>query len=324
MGEEKKFTKIYYATDIHGSNRAFKKFVKAAKFYKADVLVLGGDITGKMIVPMVKQRDGSIKTSLFGQEKILKDETEAKIVEGDIRDSGYYPFYSSQEEINEIEADKSKLKDLFTKLMHDSVVSWVDYTQEQLKGTNVICYITGGNDDHQSIVDAIKETDNVKNPDNRVVQIDGLHEMVSIGWSNPTPWKSPRECSEEDLSNRINALVSQVDNMENCVFNFHAPPLNCVLDVAPLLDTSVYPPKAVLKLGQQVLTNVGSSSVRVAIEKYQPPLVLCGHIHESNGVCRIGKSLVINPGSEYGEGILKGAIVNLADKKVLSYQLVSG
>jgi Icc-related predicted phosphoesterase len=97
-----------------------------------------------------------------------------------------------------------------------------------------------------------------------------------------------------------------------------------VLDVAPLLDTSVYPPKAVLKLGQQVLTNVGSSSVRVAIEKYQPPLVLCGHIHESNGVCRIGKSLVINPGSEYGEGILKGAIVNLADKKVLSYQLVSG
>ena len=49
-----------------------------------------------------------------------------------------------------------------------------------------------------------------------------------------------------------------------------------------------------------------------------------GHIHESRGTFKLGKTLCINPGSEYTEGILRGSLIELRGGKVRSQQLTAG
>jgi hypothetical protein len=320
---DKKFTKIFFATDLHGSGRCFEKLLSAAKFYKADVLVLGGDLTGKMLVPIVDLGDGTFKADYVGGKTVHGDE-EVKSLEKEISDSGYYSYRCSKTEMDDLKASKEKVDQLFINIMKETLVSWVERAEPFLSELRVTCYLTGGNDDHQEIVDAIRDTPHVKNSDNKVVKIDQLHEMINLGWSNITPWKCPRDHSEEDLEAAMESLVSSVTDVQNCVFNVHTPPIDCGLDTCPKLDESVYPPKPVFDKGQAVMIGGGSTSVRRAVEKYQPLVHLCGHIHESRGTTKIGKTLVINPGSDYPDGVLRGAIVNIGDKKVVSSQLTSG
>jgi Icc-related predicted phosphoesterase len=316
----KRFTRIFFATDIHGSERCFRKFLSAAKVYKADVLILGGDITGKIVVPIRELGNGKYKAMYLGKEQVATTPEELGHLKELIADSGYY-----YELVPDAQGDLSgeALDKVFLKAMKETLARWMDYAEKILGGTETVCYVTGGNDDLQEVVDGIHETDHVKNPDNKVVKIDSLHEMASLGWSNFTPWKCPRECSEEDLNSRIEKIVPSVSDPSNCVYNFHTPPIDCGLDTAVKLDESVYPPKPIIKSGEPLRFGAGSSSVRTAIERYQPLLDLCGHIHESRGMCKIKKTLVINPGSEYTEGILNGVLVNISDKKVLSWQLTS-
>ena len=320
---EKKFTKIFFATDLHGSGRCFNKLLSAAKFYKVDVLVLGGDLTGKMLVPIVDVGDGTFKADYLGG-KTIRGSEEVKTLEQEISDSGYYYYRCSKAEMDELKSSKDKVDNLFMSIMKESLMKWVDRAEPLLSDLGVTCYLTGGNDDYQGIVDAIQDTPHVKNADNKVVKIDQNHEMVNLGWSNMTPWKCPRDHSEEELEAAIEKLVSSVADVENCVFNLHTPPIDCGLDTCPKLDASVYPPKPVFYKGQAVMTAGGSESVRREIEKYQPLVHLCGHIHESRGTAMLGRTLVINPGSEYSDGVLRGALVNVEDKKVLSWQLTSG
>jgi len=322
---EKAFTRIFYATDVHGSELCFKKFLSASKIYKANILILGGDVTGKMIVPIIRQSDESYRCDFVGRELVAKTDEEARRIEENIRDSGYYAYYSTPKEIEELQTDKVKLDKLFREIMRDTFLRWVKMAEERLKETDTVCYITGGNDDHQEVIDAFKDTEHVKNPDNKVLYIDETHEMASLGWGNPTPWKAPRDCSsEEELGQRVEKLVSQIKTVENSIFNFHIPPKDSGLDDAPLLDTSVHPPKPLVRGAQQVFAAVGSSSIRKVVQELQPLIMLTGHIHESRGTAKIGKTMIINPGSEYSQGILRGALVNLADRKILSYQLTSG
>jgi len=320
---DKKFTRIFFATDLHGSGKCYEKILSAAKFYKVDVLVLGGDMTGKMLVPIVDYGDGTFKADYIG-EKTLHSQDEVKSLEREITDSGYYPYPCSKTEMDELNASKEKVDKVFMNVMKDALAKWIDRAEPFLSELGVTCYLTGGNDDYQEVVDAVRDTSHVKNADHKVVKIDELHEMVNLGWSNPTPWKCPRDHTEEELEAMMEKLVSSVSDKEDCVFNVHVPPINCGLDTVPKLDDSVYPPKPVISKGQAVMIGAGSTSIRNAIEKYQPLVDLCGHIHESRGTTRIGKTLVINPGSEYPEGVLRGAIVNIGDKKVLSFQLTSG
>ncbi len=153
----------------------------------------------------------------------------------------------------------------------------------------------------------------------RVVDVDGWS-MISTGWSNPTPWKTHREDTEEQLAERIEGIVREIPDPARAIFNLHCPPYKSGLDEAPAIDAD-------LKLlhGGRALRPVGSTAVRQAIERHQPVLSLHGHIHESKGAIKIGKTLAINPGSAYEEGMLMGAIVQLdARKGVKSYQLVNG
>jgi Icc-related predicted phosphoesterase len=320
----KKFTRLFYATDIHGSYRCYKKFLATSKFYDVDVLVCGGDITGKRVISIVEQPNGGYVSNFLGRDTILKSRDEAKLEEARIRDAGFYPYYSTRAEVEELQADPTKLNLLFVQVMKQTLNEWIELAEEKLGGSRTICYITGGNDDYPEIIEGLRETEHVKNPDNKVVKIDDIHEMASIGWSNLTPWHTPRECSEEELEERIGKFLVEVHQMNNCIFNFHVPPIDSTIDTCPKLDDSVFPPKPIMRAGSPVVFGAGSKAVRDAITKYQPLLGLHGHIHESRGVYKIGKTICINPGSEYMEGILRGVIVTLGNQKVMGYQLTSG
>jgi len=313
--------RIFYASDVHGSEKVFRKFLNAGRVYKADIIILGGDITGKLIIPIIKQSNGTYTCHFLGSNMILKTEEERRDMEKKIRFAGFYPFYTDMDEIRELDANKKKRDELFDELMIESVRSWIELAEKSIGSTGIKCFIMPGNDDRFIIDSVLEESDFIINPDEKVMYIDDDHEMISLSNSNITPWNAPRDVTEEEIKSKIEKMVKKVEDMDNCIFNFHCPPYNSGLDLAPKLDKNLKP---VTRGGQFEMIPVGSTAIRHAIEKYQPLLGLHGHIHESRGFTKIGRTICINPGSEYSQGFLDGAIVNLNEKKVLSYLLIRG
>ncbi len=314
-------TKIFFATDLHGSEKCFLKFVNAAKFYKANTLIMGGDITGKIVIPIVKGSKGKFHATFLGDKRTANDDKELQDLERAIRFAGYYPYLTDPDGMKELHADESKVQSIFKELMLDTVKRWIRVAEERLKETGTKVYVTGGNDDVAEIESIIGGSSYVIDPEDKVVQINSKYEMISTGWSNPTPWRTARECSEEQLWTKIDVMASQVKDMNNCIFNLHVPPINSGIDTCPKLDANLKP---VIAGGEIVMTGGGSTSVRKAIETYQPLLSFHGHIHESKGFLKIGRTLCLNPGSEYSEGILRGALVELDDGTVKNFLLTQG
>ncbi|MGZ4481647.1 MAG: metallophosphoesterase family protein, partial [Gaiellales bacterium] len=65
---------LFYASDIHGSDVLWRKFVNAGRFYGADVLVMGGDIAGKAVVPVVRRNGGFVARQITGDRLVDADE----------------------------------------------------------------------------------------------------------------------------------------------------------------------------------------------------------------------------------------------------------
>jgi uncharacterized protein len=316
-----KESKIFFATDIHGSDRCFRKFLNAAKFYGVDTILLGGDITGKMIVPVVEEQAGQYYAHLFGRKRVVDADGLAGLNKF-IADAGFYPHPMTAEEIGVLKQDPAGVSDLFRKLISQTMSHWIELAEDRLAGSGIQCLIAPGNDDPFFIDDVLGSTSLVTNPDQRVVQLPGGFQMISVGYSNRTPWDSPRELDEEDLAAMIDREAAKLADPARAVFNLHVPPKDTPIDQAVALDKEFRP---VTRGGSPVITGVGSSAVRQALSRFQPMLSLHGHIHESRGEARIGKTLALNPGSEYSEGVLRGVIVTLSEKKgVRGYQLVAG
>jgi uncharacterized protein len=314
-------TKIFFATDIHGSDRCFRKFLNAGKFYGVDAIVLGGDITGKMIVPVVEESAGRYYAQLFGRKRVV-DADGLTGLNKFISDAGFYPQPMTIEEINVLKDDPAGVSDLFRKLISATMTQWLELAQERLAGSRIQCLIAPGNDDPLFVDDVLGSSPIVVNPDGRLVELPGGFPMISVGYSNRTPWDSPRELGEEDLAALIDREVAKLADPSRAIFNLHVPPKDTPIDQAVALDREFRP---VMRGGSPYITGVGSSAVRDAIATYQPMLSLHGHIHESRGEARIGRSLALNPGSEYSEGVLRGVIITLSEKKgVRGYQLVAG
>jgi Icc-related predicted phosphoesterase len=313
-------TRIFFTTDVHGSDRCFRKFLNAARAYKADALILGGDITGKVLLPMVERSDGKYDVTMFGSPQVVSAEKVAETRKL-IQDAGQYSFLTTKAELSEIQADKAKEEKVFNHAMVSVLESWAELAQERLKGTNVKCYISPGNDDKLEIDSALVNSGPLVNPENRVVELDGGYEMITLGVANPTPWKSPREATEEKLGEMIEALAAQVKRSESAIYNLHVPPIDTELDKAPAVSHDFNYVKEGLGIK---FIHVGSSAVRKSIEAHSPMLGMHGHIHESKGFVKIGRTLCLNPGSEYSDGILRGALVNLSDGKVHDFMLTSG
>jgi Icc-related predicted phosphoesterase len=287
------------------------KFVNAGKFYKANVIILGGDITAKRIIPILQR--GSDYEALFEGKKWPASAKDVDELEKVIRSKGYYTFRTTPSEVEELTSDAQKRDKLFLELATSTLRRWMNIADERLKGTNIKCFVCPGNDDMLEIDQVIEEAESVANAGNKVVMIDNSHEMISLGWCNPTPWDTYKECSEEELNKRIDGLVSQLKNVSNSIFNMHAPPFGLGLDDAPKSDAAT-----------RNLCPVGSTAVGDSIKKYQPLLGLHGHIHEARGFVKIGRTTCINPGSSYDRGILLGALINVDEKCVKSFIPVTG
>lgn len=314
-------TRIFFVSDVHGSDRCFRKFVNAAKFYGVGVLILGGDLIGKEILPMVKTGDGSVRVKSGNVNRLLRSAAEVAEFQKGVVDSGGYSYLAEAKEFEDLEAKPELVVALFKKLAVERLRSWVELADQRLCGTDVKCYMSPGNDDYFEIDPVLSSGRCVANPEGRVVDIDGQHEMITLGYTNRTPWRSPREVDEVALQERIDAMAREVREMRYAMFNLHVPPIGTSIDQAPKLDKDLRP---VVSGGEVVMAAAGSSAVRHSIERYQPLVGLHGHIHESRGMVRIGRTLCFNPGSEYGSGILKGVVCELDGDSVSSYLLTSG
>jgi Icc-related predicted phosphoesterase len=310
---------IFFATDLHGSNVCFKKFVNAGKFYGASVLILGGDVTGKMLVPIARQKDGSYLASSAGKELRLEGE-EAAALEQQVSDMGFYPKVMSEEEFQELRDDPEGQEALFHELIRERLEEWIEYARPRLAEQGVKCFAAPGNDDAFFIDELLADSGAIELLEGRVVEVDGI-EMLTTGWSNETPWKTERETSESELRAMIMEMIERLARPENAIFNIHVPPHATALDQCPKLDENLRP---VSSGGNPVMTSAGSTAVRELIEAHQPLLGLHGHIHEGRGIARIDRTVCVNPGSNYSEGVLNGSLIRLRQGEVRDVHLTQG
>jgi Icc-related predicted phosphoesterase len=289
--------------------------------YKADVALLAGDLTGKAIVPII-QRDGRYEADLFGVHRTARHEQELAQLERDIADVGYYSFVTTAEEAERLASDEAARDELLHQLMNERVEEWLHLATERLGDGSAPLYLIPGNDD-EFVIDPILDQPGHApiNAEGKVLDIPGGLQLLASGWSNHTPWETPREESEDDLYARLDALAQQVRDPRRAVFMIHVPPHDSGLDTAPLLDENLRP---TVSAGDVLRGPVGSSAVRRIIEVYQPLLSIHGHIHESGGERKIGKTLCINPGSEANHGILRGYLVDVGKKGLDLVQRVEG
>jgi len=314
-------TRIFFTTDIHGSEVCFRKFLNAGKYYKAEVLILGGDITGKMMIPLIKGADGAYTARFMGSDETACTEDEILKLERRIRDSGFYPFRTTPEEVDYLHKNREQADSVLHRLMCEVIDRWLQLAEERLKPLGIRCFISPGNDDPFVIDASLSQSNWVCIPEGKVIQIDEDHEMISTGFANMTPWKCPRDIEEEQITRILDDMAKKVVHMPNCIFNCHCPPYGTLIDVAPKLDQNL---RMIATIGGSEVVSVGSQAVRTAIEKYQPVLGLHGHVHESRGKDTIGRTVVINPGSEYGEGILRGVLLEVSKGKLINFSFTSG
>jgi uncharacterized protein len=311
--------RVFFATDIHGSETCWRKFLNAGAHYDADVMILGGDMTGKALVPVVSDGDGRWHGTLQEQRHDLAGEDQVAEFERNVIRRGYYPFRTDPDELRELEQDEPRLDALFQERMLHTVERWMGMAAEKLAGSQRRVFVCPGNDDQFEVDRILADADGVELAEGRVVEM-GDYQMASTGWSNITPWRTYREESEDGLLERIRAITSHLTNpSERVIFNLHCPPHGSGLDDAPGLHEDLTP-----KHGGHAPEPVGSTAVRQAIEESRPALSLHGHIHEARGHARIGDTLCINPGSAYEQGDLLGAVIELNGKKVKRFVLTSG
>ena len=313
-------TRIFLVTDLHGSSRCFRKFINAGSVYRADVLVLGADLAGKAIQSIVPGQNGRWRCTFIGTNHDVAEGQELTDLEKLIEDHGYYAYRAEPGEL-EARRDAGTLDELFLSLMRVRLQGWLELADERLRPLGLPVYVMLGNDDPPQLQALLDQSPWATPAEGRILQIDDDHELLSWGYSNITPWNSHREQTEEQLSATLHGLAAKLNDPARSVFNVHVPPLGTWLDEAPVLDENL---RVVQVLGQVRFAPVGSSAVRQVLADVQPLLGLHGHIHESSGIRRLGRTLAINPGSDYGTGALNGALVTLEADKIVAHQLVRG
>lgn len=312
--------RLFYAGDVHGSRVCWKKFVNAAAHYPADALVMGGDLTGKALVPIVREGDGTYSARVIGERREARTAEELDQMQRAITTNGMYHLIVDPEEAERLRTDAGRRGAAFEAALLDELRLWVEFADERLAGSDCLAYVIPGNDDPWSI-DAVLAAGTSVDACDEAVRMVGGHEMISFGYANRTPWKTPRELDEEEIYTRLRALVDQLENPAGAIFNIHVPPRDSSLDTAYEVDEDL---SYVTKGGRPHEIATGSSAVRQIIEEAQPLLSLHGHIHESKGVTSIGRTVAINPGSDYGSGHLDGCLIHLAPDRVINQYLVSG
>jgi len=307
--------RLFFVTDLHGSELCFRKFISAISIYNADAAIALGDLAGKMVVPIFDNGNGTYDVNFLAQDIHLNNKTELDQQLAKINNIGFYPYMTDKKEADHLRSNQNEVMTIFHRLINERLQHWIELADEKLKDSKAKIFMAPGNDDPMEM-DAILESSKVmKSAAMKNLEVLG-YEMITIAHTSPTPWDTPREWSEEEMTKNIDKLAGTIKNMERAIFNFHDPPYGTMLDYAPKLKD--------MRQSAGETEHVGSTAVSEAIKKYQPFLGLHGHIHESRAAQKIGRTFCVNPGSEYGEGILRGVLLTLADTKMKSYVFTSG
>ena len=311
--------KLYFATDVHGSDKCFRKFLHASTVYGADAVILGGDVAGKAIQGITRDVDNTYRCTFRGASYALSEGEELTALEQLISDHGYYPYRADPGEL-EAMRDAGSLDAIFLTLMRERLIRWMTMADERLRPAGTPAFWMLGNDDPPPLREILDDAPWGSQAEGTILQIDG-HELLSWGYSNITPWNSYREMTEDQLEEKLRELWRKLANPERAIANLHVPPYDTGLDEAPVLDRDLRVQQAV---GQVKMAPVGSTAVREILEERQPLLSLHGHIHESHGFRRLGRTLAVNPGSDYGTGALNGVLLTLDADRVRAHQFVRG
>jgi hypothetical protein len=310
-------TRYLFASDIHASELAFRKFISVALQYKVNVAVTD-ELTGKFIVPALKQKDGSVQFNFRDEIVTARTEAERKSEEDKAATVGNYVCYCTPEEYEEMKSKEGALDELFKNVMCERLRHWVALAEEKLKGKVDALIMMPGNDDERYVDDVLAESKWILNPDGKVIKLLG-NEVLSLALANMTPWKCPRDVEEDVIEKHLEELCAQVTDWKRAIMITHVPPYDTNIDKAPKLDEKF---NVVYSGAAPVMIPVGSTSVRKVIEKYQPLLGLHGHLHEGKGIDHIGRTTIINSGSEYYKGLLSAALVNLEDDRIKGYMFL--
>jgi Icc-related predicted phosphoesterase len=313
--------RILYAADIHGSERCFRKWLNATKVVKPDVLIFGGDLMGKILHPIVA-RGGHWEAEIFGEQVRVTTQAELQQLQDRLHNAGRYQVIVSPEEKSAMDASPELVHQAFLKAARDVATSWLDLADARLRESGIRAHLMLGNDDFPELESVFGQSEMVTDAEAGPAELPGGFQLISLGYSNRTPWDSPRELDEPDLAERIERLAVQVRDPSRAIFNFHVPPIHTPIDVAAELDENLKPR---VVAGQVQEKSVGSTAVRESLERHQPVLSLHGHIHEAPGMARIGRTVAVNPGSDYADGVLRYALINVDAKRgVRSWQLLQG
>src|SRR5499433_958031 len=306
--------RLYVVSDFHASDPAWRKLLNAVRMniYKADAVLYAGDLTGKAMVPIVAVGD-RYEASLLGQRRVARTEEELAALERDVASLGYYAFRTTKEEVDALGGDQAKLDALFSKEIRARVTKWLDLAAERLDGTGIPLLLIPGNDDPSDTDEPLASSQYCTNADGAVVDIPGDLQVIGLGKSSPTPWKTPREVSEDAFREEIYSLADQARDPKRTIFLIHCPPFGSGLDTAPGLDQDL---RLQASAGDLIRGPVGSAGVLEAVQKVRPLLSLHGHIHESGGERKIGPTLCVNPGSEAGSGVVRGYLIDVSDDGV--------
>ena len=314
--------RLFFATDVHGSEQCFRKWLNAGKVYEADVLVLGGDVTGKALVPIVEEGGDVWRAALHGQELEIHGSGDLEAFRGDLAKSGYYARVVGPAEKAELDADPEVREAAFREAMGETLERWSGLAEERLGGSGISAYAMLGNDDEPELAEILRAAPMIEYAEDGIFLLPEGVELLSFGYSTPTPWHTPRELEEEEIAARIAERVASLIDPSRAIFNLHCPPRDTQLDQAPKLDEQMRP---VSGPGGAEMVSVGSAAVREVIEQMQPRVGLHGHVHESPAAQTVASTICVNPGSEYPDGMLRGVLVDFyADEGEPSWQMVKG
>lgn len=314
--------RLFFATDVHGSEQCFRKWLNAGRVYEADVLVLGGDVTGKALVPIVVVGDGLWHTAWHEQELEIRGEEDLAAFQADLARSGYYARVVEPAGKAELDADPEVREAAFRAAMRETLERWSGLAEERLGGTDISAYAMLGNDDEPELAEVIRAAPALEYAEDGIFRLPEGVELLSFGYSTPTPWNTPRELGEDDIARRLAERAAKLSEPSRAIFNLHCPPRDTQLDQAPKLDDQMRP---VSGPGGAEMTSVGSAAVREAIERLQPRVGLHGHVHESPAAQSVGRTICVNPGSEYPDGMLRGVLIDFYDDGGdPSWQMVKG
>lgn len=314
-----KIARILFASDLHGSTLVFKKLINTGINNKVDAILIGGDITGKTLTPIVKRVSGKYELRFLGKTRVINDFIELNQIEADIANSGSYSIIVDEDEYLKLEQDAEYRKSVFLNKMKLRLKQWIALAEEKLNKTNIQFVIICGNDDDKSLDSILNNSSFALNPEQKSLIICDYHEVIGESTSNLTPFHCARDVDESVILKNLTDKVESLKDIGRSILIIHTPPYDTNIDKAPELDKNLKP---ILQGGHMLYKSVGSTSVREIIEKYQPMLTLHGHIHESSGFCKIGRTYCFNPGSEYSNACLRAYLVTFDRDSVRGHFLI--